>query len=640
MFLGTELGIWLRIVLWIAVSAVIWLVWYGWWITRNSGIVLCLVGAQLFSFVQIVLSLLVLGLLGVLYAEILIPVNLAVSAAVFFAVVRPGIGKMPPFHKALWTSLRARRTSIGVVFLAVLLAGITGWNLFWGWFLPPREWDSLNYHLPIATAFYQAHAIGLIDSPISYVRGFPFNGELLQVWALAAVGVDKVADLATIPFILIGVLAVYGLSRSLGAKPEASALGAAVMAFTPRILMQQSEPMVDGLFASTIAMGMFMILGISAAPDEDREHRMRLSAIGAAASAGLITGMKVNGIVFALGLCALFWVRWVYPMRKSVSPPAPSGKGRSWARVIIPSLLLFLGLCLYPYLRDWVYYGNPVYPHTIQIGDVTLFPGIRDISEVEEDNTVEEIKQFGIVGRTIYPWFEPYVTIRDIYLGGLGPLWIVIGVPALLYWSLCILRRRRVVEFVVVAMLLVGVFVTPAFWNPRYAIPLMILGSIAAGLTLDELGRWPRRIIVAEIAFLSLFSVFNTLAPRSVSPQDAYDVLLKQDDLTRSGPQFVNPNFGRAAYEWIDQSSMGRSLIISYGEYVYFPTLLCGSDMRNRVMHIFPNSDEEWIASLTKAEVDLVLVRTDMPTYDWIKNSKNFQEVFRDGIYVVFERIP
>jgi hypothetical protein len=434
-------------------------------------------------------------------------------------------------------------------------------------------------------------------------------------------------------------LAVYGLGRRLGAKPEAAAFGAAVMAFAPRILLQQTEAMIDALFAATIAMGLFMILGAADAPEEDRPRRMRLSAIGAAASAGLLVGMKVNGIVFAVGLFVLFWIRWIHPMRKSVSRPAPSGKGSEWGRMVVIPLLLFLGLWLYPYFRDLVNTGNPVYPHTIQLGEVVLFPGIRDFREVEESNTVEQVKSFGVVGRTLYPWFEPYQSVHDNYLGGLGPLWIVIGVPALLVWGIGILRRRSLVEFVLVAILLIGVAATPVFWYPRYAIPLVIVGSLGAGLVLDGLGRWPRRVVAAEIAFLSLFAVANTLAPKSVSWKDARDVLLAQNDLTRSGPQFVHPDFGRGAYEWIDRYSMDRPVSVAYGEYVYFPYLLYGTDMRNRVVHILPTSAEEWAAALDQAQAEFVLVRSDMPTYEWIKNSSVYQEVFQDGGYVVFQRI-
>jgi hypothetical protein len=638
MWLGTELETWLRVGLLLIVSFAVWICWYGWWVVRHPGVVCCLVGAQLFSIVQIVLSVLTLGLLGILYPETLIAVNLTTAGVVFLVGIRPGIGKIVPFHRALWMDVRARGKSIAVVFLLVLFAGITGWNLFWGWFLPPREWDSINYHLPIMAAFYQSHAITPIWSPLGWIRGYPFNGELLQLWTLAAVGVDKLVDWAFVPSILAGALAVYGLTRSLGAKPEASTLGAAVFAFAPRVLLQQTEAMVDALFASIIAMGLFMILGISNSPDEDRPRRMRLSAIGAAASAGLLVGIKVNGIVFALGILALFWIRWIHPVRKSVSTPAPSGKEYGWARIVVLPLLLFLGLCLYPYLRDWAYFGNPVYPHTIQINGVVLFPGIRDFSEVEESNTVEQVKSMGIVGRTVYPWFEPYQSVHDNYLGGLGPLWIVLGVPALLVWIVRLLHRRRPVEIILVGMLLGGVVVTPVFWYPRYAIPLLISGSLAVGLVLDGLSRWPRRMIVAVIIFLSMFSVFNTLAPKSVSWKDAHDVLLAQDDLTRSGPQFVHPYYGRAAYEWIDLFSMSRSVVVSYGEYVYFPYLLYGTDIRNRVVHILPSSDGEWGAALDKEQVEIVLVRSDMTTYEWIVNYPHYQEVFRDGVYVVFER--
>jgi hypothetical protein len=215
MWLGTGCETWLRIGILIAVSCFIWLCWYGWWIVRRPGVVCCMVGAQLFSVVQIVLTVLILGLMHLLFPEILLAINLVVSFAVYWMGVRPDFGKVVPFHRALWERWRAKPPSRGVIFLVALLAGISIWNLFWGWFLPPREWDSINYHLTIAAAFHQARAIAPISSPIPWIQGYPITGELLQTWVLTVVGVDKVVDWAFLPTILSGVLAVYGICRRL-----------------------------------------------------------------------------------------------------------------------------------------------------------------------------------------------------------------------------------------------------------------------------------------------------------------------------------------------------------------------------------------------------------------------------------------
>lgn len=639
MFLGTELETWLRIGLLLITSSMIGLCWFGWWITRQSGIVYCLVGAHLFSIAQVVLVVSVLGLLGILFPELLILVNMAVSALVYWIGVRPGREKIRPFLSRMWNTLRESRNSKVVIVLLVIWIAISGWNLFWGWFLPSREWDSLNYHLPMVAAFVQSHAIFPLQSPVPWMRFYPFNGELIEIWTLSVVGVEKIVDWVFFPTIVAGAFAIYGVCRSLGAKPEASALGAAVMAFAPRVLLQQAEAMPDALLVSTIAMGLFMILGVPNDPDEDRS-RMRLSAIGAAAAAGLVAGIKFAGIVYALGLCFLFWLRWIHPVRKSHSASVPTPKPAEWVRIIAPAAVLFVSLCAYPYARNLILNGNPVYPYIVQVDGVVLLPGIRDLSEFQESNTVKQVQSMGVIARTAYPWFEPYQSIHDNYLGGLGPLWIVVGVPALLAWIIRALRRREAVQIAIIFMLAVGIAVTPAFWYPRYSLPLIILGSLAAATVLDGLGRWPRRIIAAEIVFLSMFSAFNTLAPKSVSWTDARMVLLEQDDRTRSGAQFVHPDFGRAAYEWIEINTLDQPAAIAYGENVYFPYLLYGTDLRNRVIHLLAESETDWIAGLDQSKADLVLVRSDMPTYAWIVDCAKYQEVFQEGGYVVFKRIP
>jgi hypothetical protein len=335
----------------------------------------------------------------------------------------------------------------------------------------------------------------------------------------------------------------------------------------------------------------------------------------------------------------LFCIQWIFPNRSLPSLRGFSGNVRRWIPSIVLSLMLFLALCAYPFLRNMVHYGNPVYPYAFQIHGIISLPGFEDLNALEDVNTKEQLQSMSGIERTVYAWFEPYQSVHDDYLGGLGPMWIVVGVPAFLVWIYRILRNRRWREGILVASIVIGEAVTPSYWYPRLELPLLILGGAAVGLALAGSGSWPRRIIMAEILLLSAFGVFNVLVPKSVSWQDARNVLLEQDDLTRSGPQFVHPNFGRTAYEWIDQYSMDRPVVIAYGEFVYFPYLLYGTDMRNRVVHILPNSDAQWMAALEQGQVELVLVRGDMPSYGWISKSSDYQEVFRDGDYVIFERI-
>jgi hypothetical protein len=268
-----------------------------------------------------------------------------------------------------------------------------------------------------------------------------------------------------------------------------------------------------------------------------------------------------------------------------------------------------------------------------------IFNGSRELSEFASSNTVPEEQSMGVAERTLYGWMEPYQSVHDLALGGLGPLWIIVGVPALLAWVVLSLRRRKLLELILVAVVLAGCLVTPAFWYPRYILPVLILGGVAAAVVLEGLGRWPRRLIVAVIIFLSLFSVFNSLAPKSVSWQDARQVLFLENDRTRSGPQFVHPDYGQAAYQWIDQFTIDRPAVITYGENVYFPYLLYGPDFRNRVIQLLPNSEADWRTGLERTSVELILVRSDSSVYTWTEAIPTFREVYRDGLYVIFERI-
>jgi hypothetical protein len=632
-FLGTDGITWLRLGLWLALSACLWVVWYGSLVSRGARPLYAAIGAQLFSLAQIILSEMALGFTGVLFASWIVVVNLVLCAIPFFFLIWPNRSKLIADHRRWFASWRATKKPVDGFFLFSLFLGITMWNVFWGWFFPPRDWDSLAYHLPIMAAFYQAHAIYPIQVPSVWVRYYPINGELLNLWALALVGIDKVIDLAFVPAYLAGTAAVYGLARQFGARRTFALCGVCVFGLAPGMLIQQVGTLNDALFASLIAMGLFMAIASPDTSDGRRPVFFWMSALGAAIASGLLVGLKFSGAVYGLGIWIVFCAKWLIPQKQSTGIYK-----RTWISAIITSSLLMICLGGYSYIRNWIHDGNPLAPFEVRVGETVLWPGAKDMSDFVDWSTSSNLAGLNNIAKTVTVWFEPYSTVYDEGLSGLGGLWVVLAVPSILLWTLRCIRRRRRLDLALTAVLLLGFAITPVYWLPRYVFSILILGGIATALVLEEAGPWTRRIVTWEILFLAAFSVFNVLAPYRITAEKALRVLTVENDQSRSSPQFIISVDGGHAFEWIDQHTSQTPAVIMYGKQVIYTYPLYGDDLRNTVDLFLPHSEADWRSEIARVHADIVIVSQGTSNYSWMAGMPEYQQVFQEGDYAVFQR--
>jgi hypothetical protein len=593
-----------------------------------SGVLALVVGIA-----QILITELLLGLTGLLYPGVLILVNMLFLSLIFCRWVRPNVRKLIDGHRIAWAKERQRKKSIFAIGMLALLFGITCWNLFWGWFLPGREYDGLAYHLPIMAAFFQAHAIFPISTPSVWIRYYPINSELLELWSLSIVGIDKLVDWSFVPCFFGGVASIYGVACRLGARRTHALAGAAVMAFSTGMLTLQVGTMNDGLFASFVAMGVFMAIGGQSVGDASPAERKNIAILGAAICVGVLFGMKFTGVLYGFGLLVFLWFRWSRFGRSAwdLKQPVESWPRRS--RVFMTAVVLVFVLGAYPYLRNLAVAGNPLAPFEVQIGGWTIFPGDKNVSDYTDVEAPGDK-----VTRTIAVWFEPYQNVFDRTLAGMGPLWVVLGVPSCLAWvAWCLYRRNW--PHLVFAGILVGCFLlTPDFWYPRYALPLLLLGGVATAVILEKLNAIPRFLLLSLIMIFSVFNVGNVLAPYALKPEFIERILFDQDDRTRSSAQFILTSNGQHAYEWIDQETLDHPACIAFGKLIRFPYSLYGADLRNTVLLTRPGNEGEFSESLRQNAVDIVIVLKSTFYYQWMTDQSEYTEVFKDGDFIIFQK--
>ncbi|GBE06420.1 MAG TPA: hypothetical protein ENH31_03070 [Nitrospirae bacterium] len=126
----------------------------------------------------------------------------------------------------------------------------------------------------------------------------------------------------------------------------------------------------------------------------------------------------------------------------------------------------------YWYIKNWVLYGNPVYPIRITFLDITLFEwlfeGIIDPMPLVLDKMSPLIMPF-------YVWLEKVeYYLYDSRLSGFGPIWFILLLPsmAIALWHSI---KTKKYNFLFVSVILIITFILyPRDWYPRYVIFFLV----------------------------------------------------------------------------------------------------------------------------------------------------------------------
>jgi hypothetical protein len=631
--LGTEWTAWAGIFFLIAFSAAIFLSWYFYYCGKTYGVLFAGIAAQVSFVGQVLGVMLVLGWLGILQPVPLVAVCALITAGVYVFGVRPHWRIALDNNRAFTAWLREIRIPLWVILLGGLMAGTLVRNIFWGWFLPPFQRDDIAYHLPIMGNIIQSGALHFFPSPSEWIRDYPVNSELLQAWNFFFLGVDKLVDLALLPTILAGGLAMYGICRKFGFSRRASVAGWAVFAFTPLVFLEQLGSYNDAWMASLFLCGVYFVLPrLSDRGPED----IRGTAVLAGICSGVILGTKFSGALEVIALGVFLALQIIRSFRSSGQAEKPGPKRKNFGILLPISVFVLLTAFFgaYPMIRNAIAEGNPLAPVGVRIGDWILWPG-RSASEFPSIGS-EEVLQNAKNGwdRVYTIWFERYRLIYDWNNSGTGPLWLFLGIPGALLWIWESFRRRNAQAIAISILSLMILVFTPAQWRPRYVLSLLLICGLGGALLFEALRSWPRRILAGGLVVAVAFIVIASLRPAPLEADKAMALVLHADDRQRNAA-VVHPT--NEFYEWVETRTAGAPAAIVYGRWVdVYP--LFGSDLRNTVFSLPAYTAEQWRDQLTESGADLVVVAAGSPEEEWTRDAGDYVEVFRYESWIVYER--
>lgn len=371
------------------------------------------------------------------------------------------------------------------VLLPLTTAVALGWTaLVWIrlWLLAarraPYDWDGLYYHLPALHEWAVAGRVAWLASPpdVPFVN-YPLGVEATTFLLHRLHGAESLLNAGNLWYWPLAVLAVVVIAGRLGASPAWAWLAGALVPGSPVLVAQSLTCYTDPAFAATVLASLAATMLVLFPAGGARAGTWALWG----AALGLMAGAKGSGVPFALVDVVLVVAVLAWRERGAIA--------RRW-----PQLLLAAGAALatggYWYLRNALLTGNPVHPIRVAIGHKVIFPGYDHV-QFSEANLPAWLAAYPAWLRLPVSWLQLDAPIHGYApTGGLGYLWLVACVPAIVVLTVLAARRRRdrfAAEFLFLAGLVALLLAAQtSSWWARFTVWLIGLGLPALVILLQR----------------------------------------------------------------------------------------------------------------------------------------------------------
>jgi hypothetical protein len=609
-------------------------------LTNAIAFFVCVVG-------QITFSLLIAGVvLSHLDVGHVLVVNLFISAVLVGTSLRFG----EPLTGLEWGRPRSvmldlARELVGAPLATVLILvalATLGILVVLALLLPPFGYDAYTYHLPMVAVWMQTGNISTRVPYNGYSNEYPADTELIYTWLALFVHNYSLQSLCQVFYSLAGWLAVAGIGRAVGLRRSLALAAGALYFVTPIVLANSLSAYVDMAFAAMCLILTFFTLRHIYEP---RTGHLALAGL----AGGLCIGMKSTGVVYVViaiavltGSYALRWWRSGEKQARKTRERVLSDLATAVAFFAIP----IVAFGSYWYARDWVNFGNPVYPYTITLfGHV--FPGLGTIQDIlVKQQTPPQWANLPSWRQAVASWqtdlpgkFTTYG--YDQRLGGFGVQWPLLELPALALFTLYALWKRLDLCFTLVLPTLIVLLLQPASWWSRYMVFIVGPAAVALFFLLQQLPGWlsnlssvfqkvPSWVIHAPVLLCvlaaALFSESRTLPKYSyLSTQQKVALALSLPYSKRTIGAIWQPQ-----YQWVDQIPPGSKIGYTTPENFDFSLAypLFGYDLQNQVILLSDSNATHFVNVIHAEHIQYVTAAVGYPYLGWLmKRPKQFRVI-------------
>ncbi|NOZ69465.1 MAG: hypothetical protein GXP46_09560 [Deferribacteres bacterium] len=608
------------------------------------------IGAFVLYLVQIVATEMLLGIIfRQLFAIPLFLLNISISLTVLVLALphqRADVSfaagnNIRSFLRSVLSEIKAETSRTAAIirndrillFICGLFTLTVAWIVFTGYLFPPYAWDALWYHLPIAGYIMQDGAIREVSNHSfinQFINIFPKNMELFFIWNIIFLQNDVIVDLSQLPLAITGVLAVYSIAVKLGVRERYAIYSSLLFFFTPVIILQSTTNYVDVAVSALFIIAVnFLVHGNSGVMGlgggrAELSGQKKIQTVLAGLATGILLGSKGSGPLFVIILSAAVLARNLYenPASAEVSPGRCRAIKKSFSNYAVCFLLPVLLMGAYWYAKNWVLYGNPVYPMEITIFNITLFKGLYS-GMVESAPRV--INQLSPLQRPLYVWLENIrYYLYDSKLGGLGPVWFILFLPSVVFSiAYAVIKKRK--DYLAVCIVFAAAFLLyPRNWNPRYVIFIAGLGAVSFGLVMEYFHK--RENLLRPIVLLLAGYVFLTANSPGITPEKVREFIHLPPagrTIARQGP-FIIDLYARQEYgywTWISDNIL-KGDTLAYTFEPLFLSPLWNRAFSNRIAYVRSGDRNNWLRDLEYNNATYVLFRRYSQEDEWVAMEK------------------
>lgn len=623
------MGITLAILLWalLSVFMVIAVDVTSFWLKRSGW--KRFLSTFLFFYAQVIVSEFTLGALSILTAKSLVISNLLISGGLLLYIVRQSkeniidqyFSYISKSIKKTWLDLK---NDPFLLILVILSSAFLLWVLFLGILFPAIDFDGNSYHLTFIGYVVQNH--NFFDAPTSlkWLFGYPKGGEFIQMWSVIIPRNDMFADLAQLPFLGLGIYALYEIGRKLGINKRHAKFAALLFVFLPVVLNQLKTTYVDVMLCSLFFASIAVVL-------EKKLSNLELFLLGMIFS--LIISVKSTGLLFVVAVIPLLLFN-LYRNRSVKNKKIDYFKTyiKPFLFVAIPTVF-----GLYWYIKNWIVYGSPIYPFGFKLLGTSIFPGptFQEFAAGAVSNLQALPK--GCASRIWFVWTEQKDWFGCFYnydtnYAGLGPVWFVLLIPAALLGIWHMVRNKRY-ELLAVMATIAGLFVIyPTNYYSRYTMFVSAIGILGFGFLLSRLSAVYTRIIKTIALFLVLSVMATNFVLCNFPPRTVKDQIKNLSANSNRGPVYeINPG---KAFTFIG-SKLQPSDHVIYDSSPYFIYPLWRTDFGNKVSYLPSVSKEDWLKKLKNSDIDYVFTTVWSKENKWAQTS--LESIYKDDTYEIFK---
>ena len=432
-----------------------------------------------------------------------IPMTAALAWLALFASVGAGAA-----YSRLWPKAGTHEgDAFSWLAKGVFAVGLTGYAILWGAALFQPDWssDGNTYHIPTLFFWFKSgyiHWIPQSTSPLfsAWVNGYPKAIEAQAFVLVCATQSLRAANVNNLLFLAAGSVGLYVLARRLTASRASSLVAAALYLLLPLNAGQVATTYVDASFAACVILLSAMLAVTFRELTAGHLRGRTILPLGIAA--GLMLGAKSVALpIYGMAALSLLWA-WVLRRRELRASSSPLNAMLKLLLACLVSLLIGG----FWYARDFVHTGSPLHPVGLSIGNRIIFPGLSIVEVTKEEiNTPPEIRNLAAPAKVVYTWMQGFqhwpqsIIGFDMRLGGLGYIWILGCVPALIWAMMCFRREAGSARLIFFSLLIINVVAFPFMptnWWSRFTMWIAGLGLAVFAVAIDSVfgskARWVR----------------------------------------------------------------------------------------------------------------------------------------------------